>query len=269
VHGGWEDGNGAYQEYVKVDKGLIIPLPDNVSFEGGATLPLASITAALVIFQQLGFPFPGEGKKDIPFLVWGGASSVGMYAIQLANLAGATVIATASKQNHDLLKSLGATYTFDYKDVDVIEKIKKASGGGVQYGIDTVSEAKTVQQSLQREWRNWTYPSCRQVQVWGLAHSQKRPNVLEFRELIDIRYSIFNHDFSFGPQNIKANPKDHEFAIKAYKLIADLLANGKMKPNPVKKYPKGLASVEQGFQDAENGKIHAEKVVYKVSDTPS
>ena len=146
MHGGWEDGNGAYQEYVKVDKGLIIPLPDNVSFEGGATLPLASITAALVIFQQLGFPFPGEGKKDIPFLVWGGASSVGMYAIQLANLAGATVIATASKQNHDLLKSLGATYTFDYKDVDVIEKIKKASGGGVQYGIDTVSEAKTVQQ---------------------------------------------------------------------------------------------------------------------------
>jgi NADPH:quinone reductase-like Zn-dependent oxidoreductase len=146
VHGGWEDGNGAYAEYVRIDKGMTIPLPENISFEEGATLPLASITAALVIFQQLGFPFPGEGKKDVPFLVWGGASSVGLYAIQLANLAGATVIAVASKQNHDLLKSLGARYTFDYKDPDVVDHIKDASGGGVQYGIDTISEPKTVGQ---------------------------------------------------------------------------------------------------------------------------
>lgn len=146
MHGGWEEGNGAYAQYVKVDKGLTIALPNKISFEEGATLPLASITAALVIFQQLGFPFPGQGKKEVPFLVWGGASSVGMYAIQFANLAGANVIAVASKNNHDLLKSLGASHTFDYRDADVIDQIKKASGGGVEYGIDTVSEAKTVAQ---------------------------------------------------------------------------------------------------------------------------
>ena len=83
-----------------------------------------------------------------------------------------------------------------------------------------------------------------------------------------IRYTIFNHDFSFGPQKISANPKDHDFAVKAYRMIAKLLADGKYKPNPVKKYPKGLASVEQGFEDSQNGKIRAEKIVYKVSDTP-
>lgn len=99
MHGGWEKGNGAYQEYAKVDEALTIALPPNVSFE--ATLPLASITAALLIFQQLGFPFPGQGKKEVPFLVWGGASSVGMYAIQFASLAGATVIATASRDHHE------------------------------------------------------------------------------------------------------------------------------------------------------------------------
>jgi NADPH:quinone reductase-like Zn-dependent oxidoreductase len=122
-------------------------LPESLSFEEAATLPLASITAALVIFQQLGFPEPGEGKKDVPFLVWGAASSVGMYAVQYAKLAGATVIATASKDNHELIKSLGATHTFDYKDPDIIDQIKKVSGGGVKYGLDTVSEPKTVAQS--------------------------------------------------------------------------------------------------------------------------
>jgi NADPH:quinone reductase-like Zn-dependent oxidoreductase len=147
VHGGFEEGNGAYGEYVKAYKDLSIPLPDNMSFEAGATLPLASATAALVIFQKLEFPLPGSGTKDVPFLVWGGASSVGMYAIQFATLAGATVIATASKDNHELLKSLGAKYTFDYKDADVIEQIKKVSNGGVEFGIDCVSEAKTVAQA--------------------------------------------------------------------------------------------------------------------------
>jgi NADPH:quinone reductase-like Zn-dependent oxidoreductase len=125
---------------------MTIPLADSMSFEEGSALPLASITASLVIFQQLGFPLPGTGKKNVPFLVWGGASSVGMYAIQLAALAGATVIATASKDNHELLKSLGAKYTFDYKDSDVIDQIKKAAGGEVEYGIDCVSVPETVGQ---------------------------------------------------------------------------------------------------------------------------
>lgn len=125
---------------------MIIPLPDSMSYEEGATLPLASITASLIIFQQFGFPLPGTGKKNVPFLVWGAASSVGMYAVQFASLAGATVIATASKDNHDLLKSLGAKYTFDYKDSDVIDQIKKAAGGEVEYGMDCVSVPETVGQ---------------------------------------------------------------------------------------------------------------------------
>lgn len=70
-----------------------------------------------------------------------------MYAIQLANLAGATVIATASKNNHELLKSLGAKYTFDYNDPHVVDQIKSVSDGGVEFGIDCVSIPETVGQA--------------------------------------------------------------------------------------------------------------------------
>jgi NADPH:quinone reductase-like Zn-dependent oxidoreductase len=178
VHGRWEDDNGAQAQYVRIDKGLTIELPDNISFEESATFPLASITAALIIFQQLGFPFPGEGSKKVPFLVWGGASSVGMYACQFAHLAGATVIATASKENHELLKSVGAHSTFDYKDPDVIEQIKKASNGGVEYGIDAVSEPKTVGQGAK------AYKSNGQIGLILPVDKSKSGNSLTHKNVI-------------------------------------------------------------------------------------
>jgi hypothetical protein len=40
-----------------------------------------------------------------------------------------------------------------------------------------------------------------------------------------------------------------------YKIIGELLESGKFKPNPIRKYSRGLASVKDGFQDAEDGKV--------------
>jgi len=54
---------------------------------------------------------------------------------------------------------------------------------------------------------------------------------------------------------MKGSATDREFAAKVYKLTGELIASGKFKPNPVRKYPQGLAGVEQGFKDAEAGKV--------------
>lgn len=59
-------------------------------------------------------------------LIWGGASSVGTFAIQSAKMLGFIVYATASTKHHEYLKKLGAHATFDYKDSDIISKIVKA-----------------------------------------------------------------------------------------------------------------------------------------------
>jgi NADPH:quinone reductase-like Zn-dependent oxidoreductase len=72
-------------------------------------------------------------------LVWGGASSVGLFTIQLARLSGYRVIATASPKNAELVKSSGADVVVNYRDADVVEQIKAATDGGVAYGVDTVS----------------------------------------------------------------------------------------------------------------------------------
>jgi NADPH:quinone reductase-like Zn-dependent oxidoreductase len=69
--------------------------------------------------------------------VWGGASAVGQFAIQLATLSGLRVITTASPANFDLVKGLGAVATYDYHDEDVSSKIQQEWGPDV--AVDCVS----------------------------------------------------------------------------------------------------------------------------------
>jgi len=55
----------------------------------------------------------------IQLFVYGGSSSVGQYAIQLAKLSGYNVVTTASKRNHELVKSLGADLVFDVSNQSI------------------------------------------------------------------------------------------------------------------------------------------------------
>jgi hypothetical protein len=52
------------------------------------------------------------------------------------------------------------------------------------------------------------------------------------------------------------------------KLISKLLAEKKFKTAPTKIFPKGLASVQDGFKYMIEGNVHAEKIVYRIADTP-
>lgn len=108
---------GAFQKKVLIPAAAAVPLPDKVTFNEGALLPMAVQTAwagwySIGIPREMGFKAP----PDVGMLVWGGASSMGSAAIQVANLHGFKVYATASAKHHDYLKSLGATKLFDYKE---------------------------------------------------------------------------------------------------------------------------------------------------------
>ena len=79
------------------------------------------------------------------FLVSGGATSVGMFAIQLARRAGYKVIATASPSSFDLVRSYGAHQVVSYRDQDAaLIEIKKITNGGVSAGLDCVGGQKNI-----------------------------------------------------------------------------------------------------------------------------
>lgn len=75
-------------------------------------------------------------------------ASVGLYAIQIAALYGMEVVTTCSRKHHDLVKSLGATYVFDYNDDNVVDEIKRAAPE-LHYVFDTIGKETTSQLASQ------------------------------------------------------------------------------------------------------------------------
>lgn len=138
---------GAFQEQVLLREDLCCRLPDSVPFTEAAVLPLALATAASGLFleTQLGLrippvvndaqhhPQPEQGAGSV--VVWGGATSVGSVAIQLARASGYRVLSTASPHNHDHVRSQGAAVVEDYRDPSVIDRLTEAARGDRVVGV--------------------------------------------------------------------------------------------------------------------------------------
>jgi NADPH:quinone reductase-like Zn-dependent oxidoreductase len=124
---------GAFQLYTVLLAHMAAPIPTALAYENAAVLPLGLSTAACGLFQKdfLALQYPGPSPKPTgkTLLVWGGSTSVGSNAIQLAVAAGYEVIATCSPRNFDYVKKLGAAHAFDYNSKTVVEDVIKAFGG--------------------------------------------------------------------------------------------------------------------------------------------
>jgi Zn-dependent alcohol dehydrogenase len=135
---------GAFQLYPILFERTTSPIPDTLSFESASVMPLGFTTAAAGLFEkdQLGLQYPQLDPKPTgkTVLVWGGSTSVGCNAIQLAVAAGYSVISTSSPKNFDLLRSLGASEVFDYNDPSVVDKIVRAMEGRICAGAISIGE---------------------------------------------------------------------------------------------------------------------------------
>jgi len=107
-------------------------------------LGVAPLTALRVLYDVLKLPEPlgtSASRVQIPVLISGGATSVGLYAIQFAKLSGLYVIATASQRNFDLVRSLGADVVVDYADPVAAAKQIREAAPNLEHVVDCVGEA--------------------------------------------------------------------------------------------------------------------------------
>ena len=100
--------NSSYAEYALVNANEVYAKPANISFEEAASLPVGVLTAwgAVIDAAQV------EAGQRV--LVHGAAGGVGAYAVQLAVWKGAHVTGTASADNLEFVRSLGAEQVIDY-----------------------------------------------------------------------------------------------------------------------------------------------------------
>ncbi|KAG9234052.1 putative zinc-binding alcohol dehydrogenase domain-containing protein cipB [Amylocarpus encephaloides] len=125
---------GAFQLYTVLRAHMASHIPDNLSFESAAVIPLGLSTAACGLFQKdmlaLRHPtVPPAARTGEILLIWGGSTSVGCNAIQLAVAAGYEVITTSSPKNFELCKKLGASQVFDYNSQTVVQDITEVFRG--------------------------------------------------------------------------------------------------------------------------------------------
>ena len=128
-----EKAQGAFQQYTIVPEHLTAPIPDRMEFSEAAVLPLGLGTAASGLYGEkmlaLAPPSHSPVVKDEVVLIWGGSSSVGVNAIQLAVASGYRVFTTASASNAEMLKSLGASAVFDHASPSIVDEVLEAMQG--------------------------------------------------------------------------------------------------------------------------------------------
>lgn len=127
--------NGSYAEYTVVPENSLIRLPDNVTFEDAACLPIAGLTAYHALFGV------GNIQSGQNFFIWGGTSGLGTIAVQLAKSTGAKVFATAgNEEKTEFLKNLGVDYIFNhYENKNILKEVLEITDGtGVDVVLDYV-----------------------------------------------------------------------------------------------------------------------------------
>jgi NADPH2:quinone reductase len=114
---------GTAAEYVSLDSGRAVRLPDNTSFEVGACLGIPVMTAHRCVF--------GDGPVESRvLLITGGAGRVGYYAIQWAKAAGAKVIASASTPaDEQACRAIGADRVVNHREPGWGQRVKELNGG--------------------------------------------------------------------------------------------------------------------------------------------
>ncbi|WP_411032831.1 quinone oxidoreductase family protein [Shinella sp. BYT-45] len=104
-----ENGNGGLCEYIAVDGRQLIEIPDGVSFEQAAALPIAYGTSHRMLFTR------GHIKAGEKVLILGASGGVGVSCLQFAKMAGCEVYAcTSSEEKGEKLKALGADHIINY-----------------------------------------------------------------------------------------------------------------------------------------------------------
>jgi synaptic vesicle membrane protein VAT-1 len=124
---------GGHSEAVVVPAHQAVPIPDDLSFDKAAAIPVIYTTAWLMLVWL------GNVRRGERVLVHAAAGGVGTAALQICRVKGAEVIGTASRSKHARLKELGIAHAIDYRTEDFeVEVLRITAGRGVDIVLDAV-----------------------------------------------------------------------------------------------------------------------------------
>ncbi|KAG5368464.1 hypothetical protein CJU90_0666 [Yarrowia sp. C11] len=258
-------GHGSFSDWTLAVDGYYFTVPSNVRPDEASTLGVGCITAVIGLFVKLNMGFLSEeeekesesetepktslrkgacrGKAPI-ILVWGGNTSVGRYAIQMASLAGYDVITTSSMSPAKELRSLGAKRTYFYQEADVINQIRDENGE-IELIFDCIGSKETEEQCIEAAGAGKTQYTTVRASCTGEGF----PSNVSVSSIN--AFDIYN---TTSPESEVCK----EYSSK----VSEWLLEGKLVPN-VTLILGGLDQVAEGFQLYRDGILAGQKLVYE------
>jgi NADPH:quinone reductase-like Zn-dependent oxidoreductase len=131
-----ETTQGTCCEKIAVPAVNAIPIPDSLSFEDAASLPLVFLTAWRMLVTR------GRLRAGEDVLILGAAAGVGIAAVQIAKVAGARVLAAAgTEEKLALCRDLGADVVINYTEEDFVKRVRtETNKRGADVVVDYVGK---------------------------------------------------------------------------------------------------------------------------------
>lgn len=273
---------GCFSEWAIATDGVYFDIPSRIRGDQAATLGVGFLTAVDGLFMKTKLGLKGVDSQDGEVLVkeveeteetkedkssdssskkgacktdkqivliWGGNSSVGRYAIQLAALAGYEPVTTSSMSAAKELRKLGAARTYFYEENDVVEQIIDENGE-IEYIFDAIGSESSAELC------------AKAAGSIASKYTTVRPNsehTASFPANITVSplqaYKVFNSEF-----------EEASIGKEYAKKLGTWLLEGRIEPNH-SLIVGGLDKVVDGYELHRDGFIRGQKLVYEVSRT--
>ncbi|KAL4860949.1 hypothetical protein BDV12DRAFT_204526 [Aspergillus spectabilis] len=251
---------GSYAEYAISWSHTTFHLPNHISFEEAATIPLAALTAAVSLYAHHRLPSPWTpALNPILLIVYGASEAVGSYAIKLACNSNVHPIITVAGKGSHYVESL-------------IDRSKGDTIGDYHQRVEAT--AKGISSSLEQ---------AGHTSVWHAIDAAIVPQSAEFlRQVVapggQIDF-ILPNNFDVAPatksvtsvgsvHNQTEFENNEELGYVFSRYISRALQNGSLSGHPFEIRPGGLEGVEEVLRDLKDGRASAMKYVFRIADTP-
>ena len=236
-------GQGCYAEYMVTNPLAVFPFSEDIDMDEAAAIPVNYLTAYHMIHTMAGI------KEDETILAYAAAGGVGTAVIQLAKLAGVTVIGlTSTDEKADFAKAQGFDHIINYKTEDVVQRVKEVTGGkGVEIILNSVAG-----DSFSRDFQ--ILAPLGQIIWFGMAGGLPQDNLTEqlgagFVKSAGIRTFILYSIFELDPA----------LAARSSETLFTYLADKHIKPHIYERIP--LAEAARAHELLEGGKVQGKLIL--------
>ncbi|KAI0715793.1 GroES-like protein [Cerioporus squamosus] len=256
-----------FQQYSVQPAENVAKIPENVTFEQAASIPVCIATVATGIWahgpdaRSVDFPAPWEEggltkfKGQAAFIV-GGSSSVGQYAIQLAKFQGfSPIIATSSLKHADYLKSLGATHVLDRSlspEAIATELQTLTAGHPITYAYDAIADETTQHVAYDALAPGGALVGTNYFAYAILAEKVKRDGGSK-----KVAYPVADLQ----------SPGNKKLGVELYARLEDWLRTGVVVPNRVEVLEGGLNGIPGGLERLKANQVSGVKLVVRPPET--